>query len=550
MIRGLCRVYFCRFSFPRIFTCSHIDLCEGDPAIWAIKSPSGKIHTGPYDEIKTIGISLLRDGSLDCFFAAEMVHFCDAELDFLGVLKTAYRNLKVNSATSASVWRDTCVLPKYLRSAAFAQLGSNRVRKAGLDEITIRTSHKECIISGSETALGVLHGLTHDQTLLSALDVQTFKYRPKISLPEIDDKAPDWIVVGEGSVARYVLDIFPPVRAESKNSKDENFKVVHSKSRTPLVAKLVIGIAPSNTADIKKVDAAIRELRNFHSGLHLFNLRPIGFGAPSKQKLTPIQVRESAGHFNVCWLIANHRQRRPSRNLRNLNAATVISRTVRAGIGALLSCQESMLGNEFLSFLERMYGFGLVGVASHLRGDDINLSIVRAIHSMLCMELTLHTAKRIVALCPFEIKGTLSVELGRHSYNVQLIKQGSIKNVRSIVVLAVGLELSTNSERNFADFCLSLLAGYGWIIGSEVSETVLLVKGKNLLLISTMLQVDSEKLSEIANHHSGMRSDLLVITAEAVSPHREMMSGYVRLIHYSQISAELGREATPNPLRP
>ena len=161
---------------------------------------------------------------------------------------------------------------------------------------------------------------------------------------------------------------------------------------------------------------------------------------------------------------------------------------------------------------------------------------------MLCEDAYLHSASNIVILWPYAISAEQRperVRLGRHQYKVEIISRPKGKKSSDVVVgFAINVSLSKHTERDFRDFCLSLVAGYGWNLRGDDGPSLLLEnEGEAMRIWPVTSTIGARHILHDKNEY-GRSFDLIISNQSISDALRDQARRQKRgLVHYS----ELGR---------
>ena len=280
--------------------------------------------------------------------------------------------------------------------------------------------------------------------------------------------APVWRIIGVGSVAEHVLAAAPfggrPYRFLSGPTEPgvRASGSLGSGAKQGGPASQFIGVCQSIKG---QVELMAREVEVFSPETfirHLVNVRPFGF-QPSPPRQTSVkQLPTLARDFDHVWIVAGHRQRRTGSYRNRLSISNAASRLVRSLLTSLVQWADlaAQITTEGLAAIPSLNLFGML----RLRGGWSEREALRnLLHTMLCEEALLHSADRIVVLMPGEIRThTMEVQLGEHRYQVEVVAGARTSKSSELIGWAISVELPRGTVKEFADLCISLLAGYQW----------------------------------------------------------------------------------------
>jgi hypothetical protein len=457
----------------------------GGHALWAFRDQRGEVHMGNAADVQAAGRQLLSSGSLDqCpMAAAEMAAFCKAEADHPDVLMLAFEALGRLSKHGAETWRDTVMLLPLIKQDLERQIGRSGRERVNIDSVfAITRDGTTHIYAPASTALRITQ-LPQWRAIAGIFGIHEFRIHPiKARSEKTAEKMPAWSLFGIGGVARFVIQR-PPF---SGSLRDPNAPSGGAIVQGPSVQqafdgshgdRLIIAVVMSDVGHARSINGISRSSSSSGALKHAINIRPIGFGTPRNDKPSPAIVREALSDFDCVWIVANHRQRQTGTYWNSLSATNVASRFVRAASVGLIGCLETLEGRDLLAEAGRRRGFGLFGAARYTASLHMRDMIRRVLYSMLCEDAYLHSASKIVIVWPYAIEDKRrreQVALGAHRYDVEVIAHRRAAKHLDVVGFATNVQLSDRTERGFSDFCVSLVAGYGWNLRHDDGRSLLL----------------------------------------------------------------------------
>lgn len=520
-----------------------------DPSLWAFRDEAGKVHVGTTTEIRRIGVHLLEQGRLEGhpIAAAELAAFCLAEQDFQQIILQSFQVLTSISKFSADLWRDVILLlPMIKRDIHYMNYTATDL--SWMDNILAFSKGPVTHIyvpQGLQDRIGSV--LPNFQALAKVFDIDRFEIH---SLKPTDTRKsvekPNWIVVGVGGIARY---LFRKSVILSRQVENPFQKVViasgRSVSEDGTLSAVSIAVSQSDAKDVDAVAKTIRSSALPNSVKHLVNVRPIGFGTPASNKLSPADLRSRFPEFDFIWIVSNHRKRQVRFYATSLGASQVASITVKAVTFALIACLLEKKTTNIIDELKGTRQFGLIGRARHDSLLGVHDNLRRAIYDMLCEDADLASAKRIVVLWPTHIsrpEGYVRIEIGGLEYFPEIMTRPG-GQARDIVALAIGVNLLKRTASEFSSFCRSLLAGFGWRVRSNLPGHILLENEGEALRVWPA--ASSESLARLISESSDFdpHNDLIVTNQTISINLRELAArNKVEAIHYSLLERWMQRK--------
>lgn len=518
---------------------ANIEVQIGERALWAFRDPLGGIHMGRAADIQKAGLELLSNNSLgSCpMAAAEMAAFCNAEEEYPEVMLSAFNTLREFSGHGAETWRDTVVLLPKIKEDLAHQLKPSVREKIDLNDVFAITHRSVTHIYAPELLTSSMVDLPRWYKLASIFGIQRFQIHPiNPQSKKAVARVPEWSLFGFGGIARYVIERSPFFG--SKFSKDGIL------AKGPLVQttniRLMIGIVTSDMRYMRQVSHIAHDMPTTGTTKHAINIRPIGFGTPRKDKLSPMAIRKAFNDFDCVWLVANHRQRQTGTFTVNFTASNIASRIARAASSGLIACLHMEKGMELLSEAGKERGFGLVGAVKFTGALEMREMIRRVLYSMLCEDAHLHSASKIAILWPYDIDANHReiIELGAHRYMVELFSRPKTNRFQDVVGFALNVQLSGRTKQEFSDFCLSLTAGYSWTLRRREGLSFLLENEGAVMRIWPAISLD-DAFNIMTSSRKFDRDHDLVITNQTI-PHTVRTQAKSRNWNFAHYS-ELGR---------
>jgi hypothetical protein len=521
-----------------------IEAYVGKPAVWAFCDNEGNTHVGERSVIQAIGIELLIRRKLDAFpmAAAEMVTFCQMETRFAQHLQSALSRLSKLSGKGAETWLDTCLLLPAIKEDLVGDMRSRHSREQIMGIFAISKARVTHIYLPKSFSTERITRLPRWAVLAQIFGIERFEVHILRSLTEMSDFQPNWILYGNGGIARLTLGR-APFFGTTDPPAPPNGAVAYASGRNMRShgdPRLIVAITtsdPRQAALLQSTRLAERRARF----KHLLNIRPIGFGTPRGNRLKINQIRLMFDQFDCVWILANHRQRQTGSYLNSLSASNTASRFVKAASLALIHC----LGNErSLDLLEQAgveHGYGLIGAARYDPTITIQDMLRRVLYSMLCEDAYLHSASRIAVLWPYRSDYGMNryqIRVGREDYEVDLVERRSgVRTGHVVAGFALNVRLAVRSETDFRDFLTSLLAGYGWVPRHDDGRSILLENEGSALRVWPVTSIDAAL--RLLNRKSEYGSDGdLIISNQTIS--RRMRSfaemNDWQIFHYSELS--------------
>lgn len=523
-----------------------LEVSVGGPAIWAFRDQHEHVHIGNATELRTVGRRLLSQDLLrQCpMAAAEMVTFCAAETEFPHVLSAAFAHLKSISKVSAEAWRDTVILLPTIKQDLEENIERTVRKGSARGRVFAFAERHRLHIHLPRPIAERVEELPKCQAVAKIFGIREFVVhslgpRPK----KTSESASTWSVYGVGGIARHVIGR-PPFAAYSnalalKSSDPDALATGNSFAQGVREGRrdhLIIGIVPSNIEHAHLVNDFIANIAKRDSQRHAFNIRPAGFGTPRKDKPSPSQIRQILSEFDFIWIIANHRKHQSESQFNSLIASNSISRLIKTASFSIIECLDTAAGRYLLDKTRRSRGFGLVGATRYVSAKMDN--VIRLIlYSMLCEDAYLHSASRIFILWPFPVKRERrTIVLGRHQYKVEILDRSHSPS-KMAVGYAIDVGLSERTEEDFRDFCVSLLAGYGWKLQREERRHLIMRNKDETIRISPV--ISPYAVNSLLAYEADENFEIdLIISNQSIPPQARSEAkakGWV-FIHYSELS--------------
>lgn len=514
----------------------------GNEAVWAFRDQHGEVRIGNASELRRSGLEMLATGALASFpmAAAEMAAFCEAEVQYPEVMRSAFSSLLTLSKRGAEIWRDSVVLLPAIKHDI-----ADQVRTPGgvafLDVVAI-SERDVTRIYGPSTLAGLTR-LPRWKKLAGIFGINRFTiHETGRSVPRpAKSTESSWTVLGLGGVSDYVF-TKAPFFGSARHADIAPGVVIASglaaNDRTVQAAPLLISVVKSNVEDARLIGDLTQRTVPQHAIKHALNIRPIGHG-PLHAKPSPAALRKMLVGYDRIWIIANHRQRHTGTVWNSLSVSNVASRCVRAAALGLIACLGAKEGKFILEGSQQTTSFGLFGAARYFSSLSQGETILRVLYSMLCEDALLHSSSKIVILWPYEIlpdQKYRSVQLGSHEYEVELISRPQEgRRVVDVVGFALDVSLAQNTEGEFRDLCVSILAGFGWRVRNDDGRSLLLENDGEVL---RAWPVDSSvKALRLFDQESEFERADLVISNKTISKSiksHAIEKGWA-LVHYSEL---------------
>ena len=522
----------------------------GGHALWAFRDEGGQVHIGDAERMQAIGRRILKSGSLKLFpmAAAELVTFCKAEHEYPHVLLSAFKSIEKLSKLGAEVWRDAVILRPLIIKDLDGENGASLYEGPRFNDLTVvsrnNVSHiySSVPISPTEPTLplwrrtALIFGIAAFRTHLFS------NQRKKSAIVN-----PTWCVLGIGGVARFVIER-PPFKGNRTDfDAPYNGAIVRGSSRQEIPNdsypnRLLVAIVMSDSKHVHAINQTVRAIATEGVSRHAINIRPIGFGTSRKGKASPAMIRKELDNFDCVWIIANHRQRQTGSYANSLSVVNQISRLVKNVTVALIQSLNSQEGRNLLAEAEYKKGFGLFGAVRYNASLDLHESIRSVLLSMICEDAHLHSASKIQILWPYYMSAERQIEhvsLGAHDYKVEISSRSSTSKSPYIVGFATNVLISVATKQDFFDFCISILAGYGWNMQYEAGNHIIFESDDNKIRVWPVVSIDAAQ-SAIWQIENGEDSTNDLIVTNQTIPSQLRLEANLKsrsLIHYS----ELGR---------
>lgn len=550
-------VFFDRDNLEATDLSVSIDI--GKPGIWAFRDADGEIHVGTADKIEAVGHQLLDTGALTKFpmAAAEMVSFCKLEKHYPKIILAAFRALAKLSRAGADVWRDTTLLLPAIRKDLAYQRSVNPARLEGIRNLTVISNN------------GITHLFAPKHLSVDVRDLPNWQVlAPIFGIREIELHESErgrtnqliqpsrWLVIGIGGIARFVITRSPFFGSTSDNAvlpggATVQGSVTHDPINNP-ENRVSIGIVGSSLKDAKLINNFLEKQASYEH-CHILNIRPIGFGTPSPTKLPPEALEKEFRNLKGFWIVAAHRLSQSGGYANSLSASNIACRLVRVAVSGLIANADTSYFSEALQRSSGSSKVGVIGAArfeTKLGTDEI---VRRVLYSMLCEEVALHSAHTILLLWPHDVTENMqrkTVVLGRHSYEVILIKGARLTKVPYVVGYAFGVVPSKRRMIEFIDFFVSVLAGLDWSERILGSNSFLFENDGRTLRIWPAISYRG--IRDALSHIRSQADELhLVITNKTVSDalREEAEDKKVGLAHYSELKRWFNSEPVVNYFR-
>ncbi len=521
-----------------------IEVSIGGPAVWAFRDQHGQLHVGNAAEVRSAGRSLLaHDLHEKCpMAAAEMLTFCTAETEYPHVLSAAFAHLESISKLSAETWRDTVILLPLVKQDLEDNIERSVRRGSAPNRVFAFAERDRLHIHLPKAIAERVDELPKCRAVAKIFGIREFVIH---ALGSQSKKAasviPTWVIYGVGGIARHVIGR-PPFVAFTSNSTAPYHGALasgNSFGHKTLGARgdhLIIGIVPSDIDHAHSVNAFIGNVSQKKSQRHAFNVRPSGFGTPRTDKPSPQTIREIMNEFDYFWILANHRKHQIDSPWNSLAASNAISRLVKTASCSLIECLDSTAGRNLLDETRGSHGFGLIGASrcDSSRKDNVIRSIL---YSMLCEDAYLHSASKIHIFWPFPVEfERRKISLGTHQYRVEILSHHQSAG-RMAVGYATNVVLSERSNEDFKDFCVSLLAGYGWMLRRDERSHVVMQSRNDEIRVWPVTSTFATNSLRQYQADGNPGNDLIISNQSISSRERsQARSNGWTLIHYSEIA--------------
>jgi hypothetical protein len=533
---------------------SSMEVRVGGPAIWVFRDHGLQVHIGTASEIEILGLRLLRTRSLSKFpmAAAEMAAFCNVEENFPNVMTAAFKALSKLSEYGAETWRDSVVLlPHIKRDIADYGRYPNAALKYVDDIFAISRANMMHVYVPEQFALSEVGPLPSSHRMAKIFEISNFHiHRAKSMQARHAPMPPRWSLFGIGGIAHFVISR-PPFRKQvERKSPISGVEVVHGQLNPQIDKNLInediaIAIVRSDRQTALMLHGYSLSAFSSNAPKHALVVRPIGFGTPRKDKTSITEIREILNNFDYFWILANHRQRQTGRYANSLSASNAASRFVKAAAEGLIDSVGGRSGRNFLLETANKRSFGLFGSVRYV-SISMHEVIRRLLHSMICEDALLHTASRIVVLWPYRVDDSdarLSIRLGAHEYIVDLIARPTKKLNTQVVAFATDVQLARRNAQEFRDFCVSLVAGYGWNVRHETEQSLLLENEGATTRIWPV--VSSNAATELLGGRGEYgRDGDLIVTNQSISASLKSLAEVQDwgLAHYSELGRWMNAE--------
>jgi hypothetical protein len=459
----------------------------GEKALWGFADARGTIHLGDRSSLRALAPTILTASMIRRWpaSAADLIQFCGLDSQMAEKARQAYAAMAALSPTGAAIWRDADLMLPVIR----ASLGSRRIKGARrqmlLDHVFACTRDGVCHVHvPDELFTEQIRGDITIRTLASAWGIDRVEFHPfRLSYnAKASEPSRSWPVIGLGGVGRYTVNrmwnAIGPMPSADVRSRLNGF-AVEAQLRLP-TAPLIVMPCPDLRIIIhgsarRDVDTGSSLIERSGPIQHVFNIRPLGLSPERPDFIAPWRIVQDRGGPDFLWVIANHRQRRVIHRMVGMAMSQVASRFTRAGITALADLSQSARGRELLKETAGAHAMGLVGAARFLKGPAPEPLLTRALYSMLSPEWTFVGARRIVALWPRPVpEGSIVfITLGGHNYPVELIGVEHSSARADVRCLAFDVRERPADLAGYADFLVSILAGWDWQLRSDIGEEMI-----------------------------------------------------------------------------
>jgi len=179
--------------------------------------------------------------------------------------------------------------------------------------------------------------------------------------------------------------------------------------------------------------------------------------------------------FDVVWILANHRLRKPASGAVGLAASNIAARYVRSALEGLLSAVSNKDGVETINSLRKAKVYGLVGAVPYVTTEAPVRAISSALLSTLNEDVPVQSAQETIALWPGTsgLNGErINMKLAGHRLSVRVIDVAPFSSQRDIVTLSLGVRPEKGPEA-FREFLAILLWSHGWRLRDKGDDVML-----------------------------------------------------------------------------
>jgi hypothetical protein len=454
----------------------------GAPALWAFKDHLGEVHLGDASQMGPIAAKLLQDAGLLPWplVRLELSSFRDRLTD-PEMLQAAFASVGDDSGDrAAQVWRDTEVFaPALRRDAGRSRRDLLHATSAG--RMIVLFGERLNVFADPRT-LSHLKAVELEETrhALNAFGLPPeVRFRSLGELERRDTRPSIWRIRGVGGVAHHVLKARPFAGRPYLVSSRPTDRGIQADG--PIQADLTGGTPASQfiavcQSVVGQVEAMAAEVATHPPELfvrHLVNVRPFSFGSPPPRKTGVEQLPLVARNFDHVWIIAGHRQRWTGSYRNQLSVSNAASRLVRNLLVSLLRRADlvSRITHDGMAAVPSLNLFGTLRPRAEW---SETAAVQNLLHTMLCEEASLHTADRIVVLAPGSMRARkIDAHLGERKYLVEIYPDPRPRRSSEIIGWALSVKLPKDRTQDFADLCIGLLAGYGWVYRGPDGEALL-----------------------------------------------------------------------------
>jgi len=519
-----------------------VEVEKGEEAIWAFRDEEQRLVVGSRSDIIRYGLEALKRECLIGFplAAAEMAAFCNAQRHFPDILRRAFEHLSAMSTNSAGSWLDTSILLPAIREDMAEHYGKRVTGARQLSQIIAVSKGNHITIYGPKHLVSQEIPLTRSLPLAEIFGINDVKY---VSYNEAQPSPRElvWKVAGTGGMIQHALtgQPFQGVRDFNQVSNISEITAVgDSKIGIFQRPQLLVRVFGSDPEEVEYAKSRLVDGDHFRYR-HVINIRPMGYGTPRASKVSSREVFKGLSHADVVWLAATHRLRQTGTPRNNLGPLHTASRTLTGALQALVTCIDAKGSvSPFFEQLKKTNSLGVVGTWRYNNNVTIEENLTRLVFNLLCEDVLLHKAKRIVVVWSFKktpAPKTKEITLGNHRYEVEFLTPRNSSLGSTLVAFAIGVDLASGSSSDFKEFCVSLFAGYGWWQTlSSLSSAVMQQEHKSLRVFTCTATKDIPSLLE---QHFG--ETFLILTNKTLPQglRHERLTSDTKVIHYS----ELGR---------
>ncbi|GAA0211337.1 hypothetical protein QOZ96_002323 [Brevundimonas nasdae] len=528
-----------------------------DPALCAFRDERGDIHLGTFREIEHRVSRLLDAGGLSDqpLAAADLALFFEMGSRHPSVIKAAFGRLSLASDRAGKVWRDTQVFAPAVRRDVRA--AAQETGEGWPVEDLVVLSREDVLELHMQAPWPALPDLEETRVLMKIFGLREIRVLKLAMEGRRGAGDADFVIVGTGGVARSVFKDpkfrRSPMRWNAKASADGLLALGRTTDWNGGAAPdrpLFIAVAQSDPEQIEVVVDAARAAPH-RAVQHLIQIRPVGHGPQKRQKVQVAALKRLAPTFGVIWVINNHRDRNLRHAPNNLAASSFAGRIVKALAISLLNRHGRLPKLEWAGHGVREVGvFALAGTVRVCRDEGRERTARRLLHEMASEEFRLDSAREIVVLLPYGVDETEPeepVRFGGREYRVRYLSRIGAGRSREAIGWAVDVQLSAGDPGWYRQFCLDLMAGYGWEPLRDEDQAIGLVRdGDALRLWWANTVPDLERI--VFERAAFDRPNEVIVTNQTVTPALARAAddnGWL-LLHHAEISAWMSQTFSPH----